>query len=232
MSPTWATLSVVTAVLAGLVNTRLVAAAVTQGARAVGLTGADDAIGLVDPAPAHRTVSGRRVALGRVGRPSGSTAPRLLTDLCGRGFVPVVASLGISRDGRLFNVNADTLAGHLAGVLGARRLVIAGSTAGVLDSKRRTIPRLDAAGIRALIASGQAHAGMVAKLLACRRQCGWGWGRSLSRTAAGRAGWAHRPARGSWPPVAPVRRGEPGVARDRDGQLGKGMEANMKWKRI
>ncbi len=163
-----ATLSVVTAVLAGLVNTRLVAAAVTQGARAVGLTGADDAIGLVDPAPAHRTVSGRRVALGRVGRPSGSTAPRLLTDLCGRGFVPVVASLGISRDGRLFNVNADTLAGHLAGVLGARRLVIAGSTAGVLDSKRRTIPRLDAAGIRALIASGQAHAGMVAKLLACR----------------------------------------------------------------
>jgi len=65
-------------------------------------------------------------------------------------------------------VNADTLAGHLAGALKARRLIIAGTTTGVLDKIQRTIPQLDDNGINSLISSGQAHAGMVAKLLACR----------------------------------------------------------------
>ena len=55
--------------------------------------------------------------------------------------MPVVACIGLGRDGRLFNVNADTFAGHLAARLGARRLVIAGTTPGVLDDRRR-----DAAG--------------------------------------------------------------------------------------
>ena len=163
-----ATLSVVTAVLAGTVNTRLVAALVSHGISAIGLTGADDAIGLVEPAPKHRTISGRNVSLGRVGRPSSSTAPQLLIDLCKNGYVPIVASIGTSLDGRLFNVNADTLAGHLAGALKAKRLIIAGTTTGVLDKIQRTIPQLDDNGINSLISSGQAHAGMVAKLLACR----------------------------------------------------------------
>lgn len=162
------TLSIVVAVLAGSVNTRLVAAVVTGGARAVGLTGVDSALGLVEPAPAHRTVTGRRVALGRVGRPVSNGPPRLLVDLCRQGYVPIVASIGIAKSGRLFNVNADTLAGHLASALGAARLLIAGTTPGVLDSRRRTIRRLDEEGIRALIAEGHAHAGMVAKLRACQ----------------------------------------------------------------
>ena len=163
-----ATLSVVIAVLAGTVNTRLVATLVSHGIRAIGLTGADDAIGLVEPAPKHRTASGRNVSLGRVGRPSGVAAPQLLIDLYKNGYVPIVASIGTSLDGRLFNVNADTLAGHLAGVLKAKRLIIAGTTTGVLNERQQTIPQLDDNGINSLISSGQAHAGMVAKLLACR----------------------------------------------------------------
>ena len=163
-----ATLSVVIAVLAGTVNTRLVATLVSHGIRAIGLTGADDAIGLVEPAPKHRTTSGRNVSLGRVGRPSGDAAPQLLIDLYKNGYVPIVASIGTSLDGRLFNVNADTLAGHLAGVLKAKRLIIAGTTTGVLNERQQTIPQLDDNGINSLISSGQAHAGMVAKLLACR----------------------------------------------------------------
>ena len=105
-----ATLGVVVAVLAGRVNTRLVAAAARAGARAVGLTGADATMGLVEPAPPYETADGRRVELGFVGRPIGNGRPQLLIELCARGYVPVVASIGIDEEGRLFNVNADTLA--------------------------------------------------------------------------------------------------------------------------
>ena len=73
----------------------------------------------------------------------------MLHTLTGGGFVPVIACIGLGRDGRLFNVNADTFAGHLAARLGARRLVIAGTTPGVLDADGATLPVLDADGDRA-----------------------------------------------------------------------------------
>ena len=62
--------------------------------------------------------------------------------------MPVIACVGASKDGQLFNVNADTLAGSLAARLKAKRLVIAGATAGVLDKKDQTIPTLDRSGSR------------------------------------------------------------------------------------
>jgi acetylglutamate kinase len=163
------TLDAVVAVLAGTVNTRLVAALVAAGVPAVGLTGADAAcVPVVRSAP-HRAVDGRTVDLGLVGEPGGDGEPRLLTGLLALGYVPVVACLAADAAGQVHNVNADTLAGHLAAVLGARRLVVAGATAGVLDEQGRTLPELTAAGIDALVRSGTASAGMVAKLAACRR---------------------------------------------------------------
>ena len=163
-----ATLGVVVAVLAGRVNTRLVAAAARAGARAVGLTGADATMGLVEPAPPYETGDGRRVELGFVGRPIGNGRPQLLIELCARGYVPVVASIGIDEEGQLFNVNADTLAAHLAVRLGAGWLVVAGTTPGVLDPAGQTIPRLDRRTLDTLIAGSGASAGMIAKLVACR----------------------------------------------------------------
>ena len=163
-----ATLDVVVSVLAGLINTRLVAALTAAGASAIGLTGADAGLGLVEPAARHVTVSGLSVDLGRVGEPVGTGRPRLLDDLCARGYVPVVATVGVGRDGRLFNVNADTLAAHLAGRLRSPRLVIAGSTAGVLNARGETIAALGLPELDALVTSGGATAGMVAKLTACR----------------------------------------------------------------
>ena len=80
----------------------------------------------------------------------------------------VVASIGVTPDGTLLNVNADTMAGHLAGAIGARRLILAGGTAGVLDETGATIPSLTLESVDAMIASGTAHSGMVAKLVACR----------------------------------------------------------------
>ena len=88
----------------------------------------------------------------------------------------MVASIGVGRDGALFNVNADTLAGHLAARLGAWRLVIAGTTAGVLNGRGATEPALDQAAIARLVGEGTATAGMIAKLRACQQAIAAGVG--------------------------------------------------------
>jgi acetylglutamate kinase len=162
------TLEIVVSVLAGLVNTRFVAALGAAGAQAVGLTGADAGIGRVKAAPPHTSTGGATVDLGRVGEPVGKDKPALLIDLCRKGYVPVVSSIGAARDGELFNVNADTLAAHLAGRLKSPRLIIAGATAGVLGRDGSTIAGMTFHDVDALIGAGGATAGMVAKLGACR----------------------------------------------------------------
>jgi len=162
-----ATLDVVVSVLAGAVNTRFVAALNTAGVKAVGLTGADACCGLSTAAPAHLTVDGRTVDLGRVGIPDASADMQVVHTLTAARFVPVIACIGLGGDGRLFNVNADTFAGHLAARLGAQRLVIAGTTPGVLEADGRTLPVLGSDGIARLVADGTATAGMIAKLRAC-----------------------------------------------------------------
>jgi len=162
-----ATLDVVVAVLAGAVNTRFVAALNTAAVPAVGLTGADASCGLAATAPPHQAVDGRVVDLGRVGVPESGADMRLLQTLTAERFVPVIACIGLGRDGRLLNVNADTFAGHLAARLNARRLVIAGTTPGVLDAAGATIPALGADAVARLVNDGTATAGMIAKLRAC-----------------------------------------------------------------
>jgi acetylglutamate kinase len=164
-----ATLRVVVSVLAGAVNTRLVAALIASGVAAVGLTGADGACGLSTAAPPHRAVDGRVIDLGRVGVPEADSDTRLLETLLGAGYVPVVASIGVGRTGQLLNVNADTMAGHMSAVLRARRLVVAGTTAGVLGADGRTVPLLDAGAVTNLVNDRTVTAGMVAKLRACER---------------------------------------------------------------
>jgi acetylglutamate kinase len=161
-------LDVVVCVLAGRTNTALVAAIGAAQGRAVGLTGADGWIGRATAAASFETAAGERVDLGLVGQPDG-TDVSLLHDLLGLGYIPVVASVGLSPSGSLLNVNADTLAGHLAATLSARRLIVAGATPGVLDSEGATLAQLTPEGIDALIASGTVHSGMIAKLDACRR---------------------------------------------------------------
>ncbi|MGE0360436.1 MAG: acetylglutamate kinase [Vicinamibacterales bacterium] len=171
-----ATLDVVVQVLAGLINTRLVATLNAAGVRAVGLTGADATVAPVRRAPVFSAADGRKVSLGRVGVPTTAGAPALLTRLTGAGFVPVVASVSADGRGGLFNVNADTLAGSLAARLRAGRLVVAGATAGVLDAAGATVPLVDATVARAMVKAGTASAGMIAKLAACRLAAGAGVG--------------------------------------------------------
>jgi acetylglutamate kinase len=163
-----AALDTVVAVLAGRTNTAFVAAIGAAGGRAIGLTGADGRIGLARRAAPLKAVSGEVTDLGLVGEPTGTDAG-LLADLLQIGCIPVVASIGVDGDGVLLNVNADVLAAHLASILPAGRLIVAGGTAGVLDAGGHTVPELAVDAIDAMTASGVAHSGMIAKLAACRR---------------------------------------------------------------
>ena len=162
------TLDVVLGVLAGRVNTRLVAAIGALGGSAVGLTGVDAGLTRVQRARRYRAADGSSVDLGFVGVPNGTGSPGIIRDLTRSGHVPVIASLGADGKGRIYNVNADTLAADLAPRIGADQFVVAGTTAGVLDADGRTIPVIDDHRLLQLIEDGDASAGMVAKLLACR----------------------------------------------------------------
>jgi len=162
-----ATLDIVVGTLAGRINARLVAAARIAEVSAVGLTAIDTGIVTIERVAPYSAADGSLVNLGLVGNPTGVGRPELLDRLCQASLVPIIASIGADSGGQLLNVNADTLAGHLAVRLGATRLLIAGGTAGVLDQQDRTIPNLDDDAIQHLIADGRASAGMVAKLLAC-----------------------------------------------------------------
>lgn len=187
-----ATLEVVTAVLRGVANTRLVAALIGEGVSAVGLSGVDAGIAPARRLSAHRTSTGADVDLGLVGDPEAPDTS-LLELLLLNGHVPVIASLGIEAGAgpeswpvaTVLNVNADVMACRIAAELGNAELVIAGTTPGVLDAGGRTIPELDLAGIDAAIDDATASAGMVAKLLSCRAALAGGVARA--RIVDGRA---------------------------------------------
>jgi acetylglutamate kinase len=175
------TLDAVVAVLAGSANTDLVASLVGAGVAAVGLTGADAGFARANRSSAYRTTSGADVDLGYVGSDVVADAA-LLSLLIGAGYVPVVASLGLDRrpagaGASLLNVNADVMACAIAAAFPGSELVIAGTTPGVLDAAGRTIATLDTAAVGALVASGTATAGMIAKLSACRTAIDAGAGR-------------------------------------------------------
>jgi acetylglutamate kinase len=160
------TLNTVVGVLAGRINTSFVAALGREGVRAVGLTGADAWVGLSAKAPGFTSTSGVPVDLGLVGVPEPGASMRLITDLLNAGYVPVVASIGVSAEGDLLNVNADVLASHVAARTGAARLIIAGSTPGVFDRSGQPCAELDDRAAQALVAAGTARDGMVTKLRA------------------------------------------------------------------
>ena len=164
------TLDVVVSVLAGSSNTTLVAALVAIGVPAVGLTGVDAGFGKAARVNTHKAADGRTVDLGLVGDPVEADGA-LIRTLLGAGYVPVVASIGIEAGHEtpaILNVNADVMACRIAAALTPCDLVIAGATPGVLDDNGASIPRLGVDDIDALVSSGTATAGMVAKLAACR----------------------------------------------------------------
>lgn len=115
--------------LRGSVNVRLVGQARKYGIRAAGLSGADDAMVQVHRRP-PREVDGETVDFGWVGDVD-RVDVALLHLLIEQGRLPIIAPMGVDTDGRLFNVNADTVAAWIAGALGADRLYLVAESGGV-----------------------------------------------------------------------------------------------------
>ena len=151
-------LEVASAVLAGLINKRLVAGLLAAGGRAAGLSGADGAMlrGRVTDAGLGLVAGDVEVDVG------------LLEALMGSRYIPVVAPLAVDVGGThgLLNVNADTVAGALASALHATHLVFLTDVDGVLDDGR-LLSRVPVARAEALIESGIVKGGMIPKLRAC-----------------------------------------------------------------
>lgn len=147
-------LDAVVKVIAGSVNSQLVATLNRAGARAVGVSGIDG--GLVEAEQLDP-------ALGSVGRVT-RAAPTLLHALLAGGFLPVVACVAGDREGRFYNVNADQMAVACAVAFRADQLIFLTDVAGVLDAEKRLLPRLTMARSESLISAGVATSGMLAKL--------------------------------------------------------------------
>lgn len=145
------TIDAVLKVLAGSVNTQLVA---TLGSRAVGLTGID-----ADLAHAEQLDP----ELGFVGRVISSDS-RILDTLCDAKFIPVVACVAGGDGGQVYNVNGDSMAVAIAKSWGADRLVFLTDVSGVMDSQKAILPVLSVQDCQDLIESGVASGGMQAKL--------------------------------------------------------------------
>lgn len=151
------TRDVAVAVLAGLVNKRLVASLRARGVTAVGVSGADgDLLEVRRASP----------SLGLVGEVVGAR-PRVLQVLLEAGLVPLVAPAAIDPHGELVNVNADAVAGALAAALSARLLVIVTDVEGVRDAGGAVVRSLDGDLAARLKREGVVSGGMLPKVDAC-----------------------------------------------------------------
>jgi acetylglutamate kinase len=148
------TIDAVLKVFAGSVNKQLVAALVEAGAEAVGLSGIDGCLVEAELL---------RPELGQVGRPVRANAA-LLDCLTRGGFLPVVACVAGDRQGRIYNVNADQMAGACASAFRADKLVFLTDVEGVLGADKQRLSQLSLSAAEALILSGVATGGMQAKL--------------------------------------------------------------------
>ncbi len=148
-----ATVEVVEMVLSGRVNKRIVQAINDQGGRAVGLSGKDANLMLCDRADP---------ALGFVGEPAKVDAG-VLSDLASSGYIPVVAPLGVGRDGATLNVNGDTAAGAIAAAMKADRLLLLTDVAGIKNKDGDVVTRLTPEQVRAMIDDGTIAGGMIPK---------------------------------------------------------------------
>jgi acetylglutamate kinase len=158
------TMDVVEMVLGGLVNKDIVNLINQHGGRAIGLTGKDGAFirarKMLVPSQENES---EMLDIGQVGEVA-SIDPEIVTLLETREFIPVVAPIGVGTDGRSYNINADLVAGKLAEVLRAEKLVLLTNTPGVLDREGKLLTGLTPKQVNMLFADGTIHGGMLPKI--------------------------------------------------------------------
>jgi len=166
------TMDVVEMVLGGLVNKSIVNLINHNGGQAVGLTGKDGA--MIRAKKMHLSREGSDDAsaglnapeiidLGHVGEVA-TIDPSIVNALDAGNFIPVVAPIGVGEDAASYNINADLVAGKMASVLGAEKLLLLTNTPGILDKQENILTGLDAKSVKKLIADGTIAGGMLPKV--------------------------------------------------------------------
>jgi acetylglutamate kinase len=165
-----ATVEIVEMVLAGSINKQIVTEINRLGGRACGISGKD--ANLMIARKLERRVRDpdsnieRIIDLGFVGEPV-EVNPGIVEVIARGDLIPVVAPIGVSRDGVTFNINADTFASALAAAMKAKRLLLLTDVPGVLDKNGQLLPQLTVSRARALIADGTITGGMIPKVEGC-----------------------------------------------------------------
>jgi acetylglutamate kinase len=157
-------------VLAGKINKEIVGWIAALGGRAVGISGKDANLVIAQKVtrtePDRNSGIERHVDLGFVGEPV-KVDPSILKNLARDGFIPIVAPVALGADGETYNINADTMAGAIAGALGATRFFLLTDVAGVLNKAGELQTDLDRASIEALKDDGTISGGMIPKVDTC-----------------------------------------------------------------
>jgi acetylglutamate kinase len=167
------TMEVAEMVLSGHINKEIVhwinRAGAEADVRGVGLSGKDARLITVEKTKKTRRDPDSNIEhivdLGFVGEPK-KVDPKIIEALiyADEDYVPVIAPIGVSEDGQTYNINADTVAGALAGALNAKRMLLLTDVAGVLDADGKLVRQLSVAEARKAIANGVATGGMIPKL--------------------------------------------------------------------
>ena len=158
------TMNVVEMVLGGVVNKEIVNLINQQGGLAVGLTGKDgNFIRARKMLMKDKEKAEEWVDIGQVGEIE-SIDPALIELLETQDFIPVIAPIGVGRNGESYNINADLVAGELARVLNAEKLVLLTNTPGVLDRNGNLMTGLTARRVNELFAEGVISGGMIPKI--------------------------------------------------------------------
>ena len=172
-----ATMDVVEMVLSGRVGKEIVSLINSVGGRALGLSGKDAQIirarrrhlsrANLD-ANGEGSLPPEILDIGLVGEPTQINA-EFLTYLTASDVIPVIAPVGVGKNGETYNINADTVAGAVAGALKAEKLILLTDVEGVLDLNKKLIPQIKVSDIASLKANGIVTGGMIPKLECCAK---------------------------------------------------------------
>ncbi len=158
------TMDVVEMVLGGQVNKEIVNLINRHGGKAVGLTGKDGGLIRARKLKVHGTPgSDELVDIGQVGEVE-SIDPAIVNLLHTEDFIPVIAPVGVGANGESYNINADLVAGKVAEILKAEKLIVLTNTAGVHDKNGNLLTGLTARKVDELFADGTIHGGMLPKI--------------------------------------------------------------------
>ncbi len=162
-----ATMDVVEMVLGGLVNKQIVSLLNKNGGKAIGITGKDGDFILARKMTITRKTPELEVPeiidIGHVGEVVGVN-PAIINMLLSSDFIPVIAPIGYDHTGQSYNINADIVAGKLAALLNAEKLILLTNIAGVQDKAGKVADSLTMDEINAMIADGTIHGGMLPKI--------------------------------------------------------------------